>query len=82
MQSITASEILKQLSDIETELFIKPRKEVALMLGADSEVVDKITSKTIIVISGQYREGLPNFIRFSPLLEKNTFIVMKEPNTF
>jgi predicted RNase H-related nuclease YkuK (DUF458 family) len=82
MESITADEMLSQLSDIETELFIKPRKEAALMLGADSEVIDNITSNTVIVISGHYREGLPNFIRFSPLLEKNTFIVMKEPNTF
>jgi hypothetical protein len=82
MQSITASEILKQLSDIETELMVKPRKEVALMLGAESKVIDSITSKTIIVISGYHREGLPPFVRFSPILEKNTFIVMNDPSTF
>jgi hypothetical protein len=79
---ITIDGLLKQLSDIEDEMFIKPRKEVALHLGCDAEQVESITASTVIVVSGHYREGLPNFIRFSPLLEKNTFIVMKEPNTF
>lgn len=76
---ITADELLKQLSDIEDEMLIKPRKNVALLLGCDAEQVDSITARTVFVISGGYRSGLPDFVRFSPLLEKNTFVMMNHP---
>jgi len=79
MESITVDEILKQLSDVEYEIVIKPRKEVALMLGAGSEEIETINKNTVFVISGHYRKGLPPFVRFSPLLEKNTYIIMNDP---
>tara|TARA_R110002073_G_scaffold30422_2_gene94873 strand:- start:400 stop:648 length:249 start_codon:yes stop_codon:yes gene_type:complete len=82
MESITVDEILKQLHDVENELIIKPRKEVALFLGADKDQIDSITGKTIFIISGYYRKGLPPFVRFSSILEKNTFIMMDDPSTF
>lgn len=76
---ITADEIMNQVRSLEEELMIEPRKDVARRLGASSDVVDTINSNTVIIISGCHRDGLPNFIRFSPLLEKDKYIIMNEP---
>lgn len=79
MSTITAEEILSQLSDIEDELILKPRKEVASMLGARSEVIESINRDTVIFISGHPRKGLPPFVRFSMHLEKDTYLIMNDP---
>jgi hypothetical protein len=77
MSTITVDEIYTQMIDLEHELLIKPRLEVAEFFGLDTE---KVTKDTVFVLHGNPRAGLPNFIRFSMLLEKGTAIMMDDPD--
>ncbi len=83
MGPITIGELILQIENIDESLNIQPRKEVAKILGLD---VRKVTRNTIFILSGRYKEGLPNFIRFSPYLEQGTGVMVNEPihrlNTF
>lgn len=77
MSTITADEIYTQMIDLEYELLIKPRLEVAEYFGLDTK---NVTKDTIFVLHGNHRAGLPKFIRFSMLIEKGTALMMDDPN--
>ena len=77
MSQITVDEIYTQMIDLEHELLIKPRLEVAEFLGLDTE---KVTKDTVFVLHGNHRVGLPSFIRFSTFIEKGAAIMMDNPD--
>lgn len=82
MKTVTAEEIIRELRLLEDEIFIEPRRKIAKLIGFSGEEIKSVNRNTVFIIAGRARTGLPNYVRFSPLLEKGTGVMMSDPTTF